>query len=156
MNSFKTPCPESDLYLFSSLCRVHLPYQIDCAFLKYKDCVVCLCSHCLFNRFFFFFWVFLCASLLNAGETIVNKTHKDPLISFYSLMGKMEKKCIITRAAVCCEGNESVTLLRSWFRLEGAAVYDRQHRAVLAEGPVFSGADWRIAEPVGRARRLML
>lgn len=158
MNSFKTPSPESDLYLSSSLCRVHLPYQTDCAFLKYKDCIVCLCSHRLFNRFLFlfFFWSFLCASLLNAGATIVNKTHKDPLISSYSLMGKMENKCIITRAAVCYEGNESVTLLRSWFRLEGAAMYDRQHRAVLAEGPVFSGADWRIAEPVGRARRLVL
>ena len=67
----------------------------------------------VYSTGFFFFLVFLCASLLNAGETIVNKTHKDPLISSYSLMGKMEKKCIITRAAVCYEGNESVTLLRS-------------------------------------------
>lgn len=62
---------------------------------------------------------------------------------------------------MCYEGNKPVALLRNergddQFKLEGAAIYEGCQRAAVAEGTVYSEADWTIAWPLGGAWRLVL
>lgn len=80
----------------------------------------------------FFFECLLCASLLNVWDILVNKTDKAPLKSLQSSWERQKKQtCIITGAAMCYEGNKPIALLRNLFKLEGAAIYERQHMSSL-------------------------